>query len=165
MKIVSCLILLKSGVPRGRIRIFAMPADETFPEIEDLRPFGLDHAPGGAHNASFMAKHDDGIAIGNKFVSLKLLKLERPGERLEILLDLFSSAPRMRPGNVARSRQEKFHIVGDETQELRQVAPNERFVGLLHRLKIFLIAHDDSPIERSRTPTVSLTAVSQLTDC
>src|SRR5262249_33879830 len=41
--------------------------------------------------------------------------------------------------------RKKFHVVGDQVEELRKVLLHERTVDALYRLKVFLVAHGNPP--------------------
>jgi hypothetical protein len=88
-----------------------MPADQSVTEINDLSPLGLNDAPGGAYEASFMAEHDYAIATDDEFVCFKCLKLKRFGQRPKVLLDFATPSPWMRPWHLGRLWRKKFHVV------------------------------------------------------
>jgi hypothetical protein len=110
-------------------------------KIKDLNPFRFDDTSTAAYRASFVAKHDNRIATDDEFICGEFLKFERLSQSLEVLLDLFAPAPRMRPRDVSDDWRKKFDIASDESQKRVYISLNEESVSTLHLLPVVLLRH------------------------
>src|SRR5262249_52637916 len=133
-----------TGLPRGRIRIFAVAADLAAAERKDLRPPDLDDTACGANSAAFVTEYDDLVALGNEFVRLEDFELQRRGQRRQILLATLTPSPRAAPTRYDRraggDRWDELGVVGRQVEQRREIPRNERRVDPLDDLEMPLVA-------------------------